>query len=77
LPLASFLDKDHVPLAIVGGYLVLIFVVWALTARGQTVGAPGNAYEARRPALGCITGIGLFVLLAAMALTDWLIDAVF
>jgi high-affinity Fe2+/Pb2+ permease len=68
LPLASFLDHNNVPLAIVGGYFVLVLLLWAFRRVGQ---------EKPRRAFGCITGIGLFALLAAMALADWLIDSVF
>jgi LPXTG-motif cell wall-anchored protein len=66
--LASFLDHDNVPLAIVGGYLALMFVLWAFRRRRRD--GPARA-------MGCITGVGLFVLLGAMALTDWLVDSVF
>lgn len=69
LLLASFLDRDNVPLAIVGGYVLLMFVLWAF--RRRTAGVRDKR------AYGCITGIGLFALLGAMALADWLIDSVF
>jgi hypothetical protein len=65
--LASFLSRDGVPYAIVGGYLGLMFLLWAFRRRGD--GRPRRAY-------GCITGIGLFALLGLLALADWLIDKI-
>ena len=68
MPFASFLDKDHVAWAIVGGYVVIVLFVWTFSRFRN----PDS-----RKAYGCITGIGLAFLLGAMALLDWLIDHVF
>ena len=78
MPLGSFLDNSSVVWAIVGGYLVLMFMIWAF-ARAREPSPPGWEPGERGPqrAFGCITGIGLAFLLGAMALTDWLIDHVF